>query len=183
MTLIRYGNTMNQSGFSKTETLIIVALIIVFTGISVINLTIVKKRARFDGQLKDMHSDLLNYRNLSMLQKKRTAVWIGPNEYIFKSYSSLGENIANPASGTVVESRQLVHEIRKFKSGKSSIFDINTDRIEFDGRGLSYNLPNNRLEIIIWPVNLNNRENCLVVYPMRSSMGNMADATRCKPSE
>mgnify|MGYP000877124261 CR=1 FL=1 len=172
---------MNKKGFSKIETILIVSLTLLFLGISLINLKLASKNKKLDGQVKVMGADFESYRRICMMQKKRGALWIGPDEYVFKTYSSLGENISDAASGTVVAGRELRHEIAKIRGGVAYAFDIKKDRIEFDGRGLSSNIPGNRLDIVLWPVNLNTDENCIVIYPMRTAPGRMKDEKTCRP--
>ncbi len=174
-------NIMNNKGFTKKETILIISLTIFFLGISLMNLKKATKNKQLDNQVKVMNEDFEAFRKISMLQKKRSAVWIGPDEYVFKTYSSLGENMADPDAGAIVESRPLRHEIRNLKSGVAYGFDISRHRVEFDPRGLSSNISGNRLDIVLWPVNLNAEDNCFVVYPMRTEIGRMADEKTCKP--
>lgn len=172
---------MTHTNLSKKTTILIVSLTIIFLGISLFNLKIASRNNKTGTQVQIMAEDFESYRKLAMAQKIRSAIWIGPNEYVFKTYSSLGENMSNPKTGTPVAGRELRHEMAKIRAGKIYSLDVNKDRIEFDGRGLSSNIPANRIDFVNWPVNLNMKENCLVIYPMRVTKGTMKDEKTCSP--
>jgi len=165
---------MNSRGFSLVELVVIIAIIGILLSIGTINYTDWLKRYQNEKQTRELHSDISNLRLDAMQQKRRSVILLGPKQYIFKTYSSLGENIVT--GGVVVLNRVVNYEMRKLVGANYNTFDINTDVIEFDQRGF-VNI--NIMTIVLMPVTLNAGDNCVVVHTARTNIGRMTDASSC----
>ncbi len=160
----------NRPGFTLIEVLIVMAVMGILLSITSLDFNNWMKRYQTEGQAREIHSDVANFRLGAMQNKQRRAVMLGSNMLEFRTYSS-------PATqaGTVVSTKSLKYEIRKLVSGSYNVFDINADRIEFDERGFT----NNLMTIVMLPMRINAGDNCLIVHTARTNLGRMTDASTC----
>lgn len=163
---------MNSRGFSLIELIIIVSIMAILLTIATIDFNSWTRKYQTEAQTREIYSDLVKFRLNAIQRKQRSAVFYGPKSYVFKTYSSPFENVAK---GTQVLSKTFNYEIKK--GTDLNVFDIASDCVEFDSRGIT----NNQMTIIVLPVQYNAGENCILVSAGRTNIGRMIDAATCRP--
>jgi prepilin-type N-terminal cleavage/methylation domain-containing protein len=168
---------MNVRGFSLVEVLVVVAVIATLLCIATLDFNSWMKKYQTERQTREMYSDIMQLRLSAIQTKQRCAMFLGPRQYIFKTYSSEAENVlAGGTPRTPNSSKSLNYEIRQKATSGFNVFDIASDHIEFDSRGFT----NNPMTIVVLPVRYNGGDNCILVSTGRTNIGRMEDANTCR---
>ena len=166
---------MKTQGFSLVELLVVIGLIVIIAAIAVPQYGLMRQRRSIEKQMREIHSDISDFRLSAIHNKQRRAILIGPNTLQFKRYNNTTEDLF--VGGIVISTKNLNHEIQRgFDNGDPlQAFAINADAIEFDERGYS-----NNLTIVATPVDIAGNNNCLILHFARTNLGRMLDATTCQ---
>ena len=156
---------MKNHGFSLVELLIIIFIIGVIAAIAVPQYGQMMRRRGVEKQMREIQSDISNFRLSAMHTKEQRTIQIGPRVLQF----------VTPAG---VTTKNLPYEIQRgFASGAAlQAFNIAVDVIAFDERGYT----NDNTTVVAVPVDIAGSDNCLVVHTARTNIGRMIDATNCQ---
>lgn len=166
--------TMNSRGFTLIEVLIVIALMGIIFAIAIPNYKDMHTKARIETQTKELHSAIINARIAAMQNKQPRALFLGPNQYIYKVYTSLNDTI--PTAWKNVATVNFQYQIMKKTSGTTlAAFDITSDKIQFDERGFT----NNNMTLVVTPVRNDGGLGCIVVHTARTNIGRMDNASTC----
>lgn len=166
---------MKTQGFSLVELVVVIGLIVLIAAIAVPQYGLMMQRRSIEKQMREIHSDISDFRLSAIHNKQRRAILIGPNTLQFKRYNNNTEDLF--VAGIVISTKNLNHEIQQGfdNSDPLQAFAINADAIEFDERGYS-----NNLTIVATPVDIAGNNNCLILHFARTNLGRMTDATTCQ---
>jgi prepilin-type N-terminal cleavage/methylation domain-containing protein len=185
---------MSSRGFSLLELLIVIAMIGIVSSIATLDFKQMMNKGRMETQTKEIYSELVKLRIDSMQKKQRSAAFLGPNQIIFRRYSSDRENILTGGNTATLRPviKTLPFEIRSLTGATQNVLNVTTDRIVFDARGYTNDNPdfpqsrtvvpgyaNDNLTLVILPVTFNSGDNCILVNVARINIGRMADASTC----
>ncbi len=164
---------MKTKGFTLIELLIVIAIMAIVLSVATLNFRNMKGKADTEKQARELQSDITAIRLHAMQNRERSALMLGPNQYIYKTYTS---DYESDTAGKQVNSVSYRFDLKR-KSG-SSLADLNitSDRIEFDSRGFT----NNTTTLVVTPVTYSGGLDCIVVQTARTSIGRMEDASNCR---
>jgi prepilin-type N-terminal cleavage/methylation domain-containing protein len=163
---------MSSRGFSLIELIGVLAIAGIILAIATLDFNSMLQKGQIETQTKEMLSEINSLRINAMQKKQRSAVFLGPKQMVFKSYTSNAEN-ALPPGGTEISRKNLKKEIRNL-SDMATPLNVTADLILFDTRGYSSNIT-----LVVLPVMYNSADNCILVSTARTNIGRMADATTC----
>lgn len=92
-------HTLNESGFTLTEILVVVAIIGVLLSIATFGFHQWMVKSNVEAEVRQMLADFSQLRFRAVTTKQKHSVTINSNSYVFKSYTSVDEP---PAGGTVI---------------------------------------------------------------------------------
>lgn len=161
---------MSSRGFTLIELLGVMAIAGIILAIATLDFNSMLQKGQIETQTKEMLSEINSLRINAMQKKQRSAVFLGPKQMVFKSYTS---NAEPQTGGAEISTKNLKKEIRNL-SAISTPLDVTTDLILFDTRGYSSNIT-----LVVMPVMFNSADNCILVSTARTNIGRMADATTC----
>jgi prepilin-type N-terminal cleavage/methylation domain-containing protein len=165
---------MNRRGFTLIEVLIIIAIMGIIMAIAIPNYNDMHTKARIEKQTRELHSAIINGRITAMQNKQPRAMFLGPNQYIFKIYTS--SNDAIPTAWKNVQTVNFQYQLMKKTSGATlSALDITSDKIQFDERGFT----DNDMTLVVTPVRNDGGLGCIVVHTARTNIGRMDNASTC----
>ena len=165
---------MKSNGFTLVEIIVVIAIMAIVLSVATLNFKDMKGKADTEKQIRELQADITTARLNAMQNKQRSALMLGPKHYIYKTYTSNNEDIAEGKKiNTVSYSSELK---RKSGSGTLSTLNIATDRIEFDSRGFT----NNTTTLVVTPVTHSGGPDCIVVQTARTSIGRMEDGSNCR---
>ena len=154
--------------------MIVIAIIAIVISFTSLNFTDMKGKADTERQVRELQSDITTARMNALLNKKRGALLLGPNQYIYKTYSSDNEAVT---AGSTMSNVNYHFELKRYAgSGTLTTLNIAVDRIEFDSGGFT----NNISTYVLTPVTYGGGLNCIVVQKIRTSIGRMVDASTCQ---
>jgi prepilin-type N-terminal cleavage/methylation domain-containing protein len=162
---------MNSRGFSLIELVVVMVIAGILLSIATLNFNSMQTKGQIDTQTKEMQSDIAALRLDSMQKKRMSAVFLGPKQLVFKSYSSNAEDLQT--GGATISTRNLKMEIRNI-TAMTTPLDVTADLISFDTRGYSTNMT-----LVVLPVTYNSGDNCVIVSLARTNIGRMEDASTC----
>lgn len=161
---------MKSKGFTLVEVIVVIAIIAIILSVAALNFKDFKDKADTEKQTRELHSDITNTRLNALQNKQRIALMLGPQQYIYKTYSSDSEP---PSDGTPVRSGSYRYELRQLTgTGTLAPLDITVDGIEFDSRGFA----NVDTTLVVTPVTHSGGLDCIVVQTARTSIGRMENA-------
>lgn len=166
---------MDSRGFTIIEMLIVISVLSILLSIGVLNFSTYTKKAQIEKQVSEVHSIIMTARLSAIQRKQRSALLLGPNQIIYKNYSSPYENIFT--GGSVVSTSNYVCEMKK-KTGAGTLSDLNTtsDYVDFDTRGFTHN----NITLVIFPVSYSGGRNCVIVQDVRTNIGRMENVSTCR---
>lgn len=164
---------MNKRGFTLVEVLIVITISAVLLTIATLSYRSMKNKSDQERQTRELHADISDIRLNAMQKKLRSALFLGPQQSIYRTYSSENESISD---GKEISRTNYRFELRK-KSGSSlNGLNIATDRIEFDSRGFT----NISTTLVVMPVTFSGGLDCIAVQTARTSIGRMENASNCR---
>lgn len=166
---------MRDKGFTLVELIVVIGLAAILLALSTLNFNEWMTRRQVERQTRELYSDLMELRVASMTRKQRTAVFFGPQQLRFMTYSSPDEDVI--IGGTPREpmnGKTLRYEIRKGVDLEA--FDIDSDNIAFDTRGFT----NDMMTIVVVPLQSSGGENCIVVSAGRTNIGRIDNDGTCR---
>lgn|GEM_PF-3397990 len=166
---------MNSEGFTLVEVMICIAIMAIVMSVATLNFPSMLSKANTEKQAGEMLSLITTVRLNAMQKKQRSALVLGPNQFIYKTYSSDGEALNK---GTTISTTSYFSETKKKAAGSSTLTTLNaaSDYIEVDNRGYT----NNTTELVLMPVLYGGGLNCIAVETARTSIGRMVDASTCQ---
>ena len=163
---------MKSEGFTLVEVMIVIAIMAIVLSITTLNFPTLLSKANTEKQAGEMLVLITNVRLNAMQKKQRSALILGPNQYIYKTYSSDGEALNK---GITISTTNYFSETRK-KASPPILLNPASDYIEFDNRGYT----SNTMELVLMPVLYGGGLNCIAVETARTSIGRMVDASTCQ---
>jgi len=168
---------MRDRGFTLVELIVVIGLAAVLLALSTLNFNEWMTRRQVERQTRELYSDLMELRVASMTRKQRTAVFLGPRQLLFRTYSSADENVITGGTPRQpMNGKTLRYEIRLQRGGVLQAFDINTDNIVFDTRGFTTDM----MTIVVLPLQSSGGENCIVVSAGRTNIGRIDNDGTCR---
>lgn len=164
---------MKPKGFTLVELLIVIAIMAIIISVATLNFRSMKGKADTERQARELQSDITAIRLHAMQNRQRSALMLGPKQYIYKTYTS---DYESDTAGKQVNSGSYRSDLKR-KTG-SNLVDLNiaSDRIEFDSRGFT----NNTTTLVVTPVAYSGGLDCVVIQTARTSIGRMEDASNCR---
>lgn len=159
---------MGSRGFTLIEVVVVVLLVAFLVTIATLDFNSWIKKYQTESQTREMYADLEQLRLNAIQRKQRTAVYFGPNSYVFRVLTSAG--LPQPYFR-----KTFNYEIKKGLA--LATFNIATDIVEFDSRGLT----SNPLTIVVTPVQYGAGDNCIVISAGQTNLGRMLNASTCQP--
>lgn len=166
---------MKPNGYTLVEIMVVIAIIATVLAIAVPNFMDMKGKADTEKQTRELQSTINTIRLNAMQNKQRSALMMGPKQFIYKTYTSDSENLA---AGRTINTFSYPYEVKR-KTGSSTLntLDITTDWFEFDSRGFTNT---STTTLVVTPVTYGGGPNCIVVQTARTSIGRMEDASTCQ---
>ncbi len=166
---------MNSDGFTLVEMMVVIAMIAIVLSIATLNFPSMLSKANTEKQAGEMLSLITSARMNAMQKKLRSSLVLGPNQFVYKTYSSDGEALNK---GITISTTNYFSETKKKAAGSSTLTTLNSasDYIEFDNRGYT----SNTTELVLMPVLYGGGLNCISVETARTSIGRMVNATTCQ---
>ena len=163
---------MNSEGFTLVEVMICIAIMAIVMSVATLNFPSMLSKANTEKQAGEMLSLITTVRLNAMQKKQRSALILGPKQFIYKRYSS------NDVSLITVSTTNYISETKKKAAGSATLTTLNaaSDYIEFDNRGYA----SNTTELVLMPVIYGGGLNCIAVEIARTSIGRMVDASTCQ---
>lgn len=162
---------MNRHGFTLVEILVTIMIMGILLAVAVPNFNTIMKNANIENQTKELHSALVGARMAAMQNRQRTALFIGPKQYVFKTYSS-----DTDTNGTVRSTINQTYTMQKVSGSSFADLDVTSDKVEFDVNGL---VQANKATYVVTPVNSKVGKNCIVIHTVRTNIGRMSSGTTC----
>ena len=127
----------SESGFSLIELLIVISIMGILLSIVSINFKQWMVKNRVEAQVRQMVSDFSELRVKAFTTKQRHSITVNKMSYIFKTYSSEGENLASGTSaGTYNVNIPLKSDSSTYYAG--TIFEIGSRGILMSFPGTIY---------------------------------------------
>lgn len=175
--LSRKRYKLHHAGFTLIELIITIAVMGIMTGIATISFSTWQKKSKFESQVREMYSDLVDARTKAFTQKKVHGIVFQPNSYVMKSYSSEVEykypaDAASSTSGVQIMSKSLKYGITK--TNTATAFTADNSAILFDTTGFTSTTPSSStfgFTIVVNPIDVSSHLNCLVISVARVNMG------------
>jgi prepilin-type N-terminal cleavage/methylation domain-containing protein len=162
---------MVNRGFTLIEILIVVAIMGIIIAVAIPNYNSMMSKARIEAQTRELYSSIAAARLYAMQTKQPTRLYLGPNQTVFKAYTSVNDSIAS--AWKTVNTSGLQYAITKINT--STPLNVASDVIEFDVRGFT----DNWMTLVVTPVAYGGGKNCIVVHIARTNIGRMDDASTC----
>lgn len=156
--------------------MIVIAIMAIVLSVATLNFRDMKGKSDIEKQARELQSDITNVRLNAMQNKQRSAMLFGPQQYIYRTYTSDFEAIA---AGNTVKTVSFRNEVR-WKSGSTPLIlpDTTANWIEFDSRGYANNTPTTT--IVVMPITHSGGLDCIVVQTALTSIGRMEDDSTCR---
>jgi prepilin-type N-terminal cleavage/methylation domain-containing protein len=166
--------TVTRQGFSLVEVMIAICIMGILSVVATLNYNTMKTKANIEKQTRELNAAIIGTRLSAMQNRQRKAIFLGANQYILRSYSSLNDIV-----GTLNYSVNLKYAIqKKDDSATTPSFSapvITSDKIEFDTNGFTPNI----MTLAVTPITYNQGQNCIVTHFYRTNIGRMSSATNC----
>lgn len=163
---------MKINGYSLVEVLVTIVIMGILMTVAVPAYNGMQTKAKIEAETKELHAAIVSTRLDAMQKKQRRALFLGPNQYVFKVYTSLNDTIS---AWKTVSTTSLQFPIQKLVSGSLTAFDVSTDKIDFDTNGFTINL----MTLVVTPVKYSGGKNCIKVHTARTNMGRMESGNVC----
>ncbi len=75
--------------------MVTVSIMAILLTIATLNFGSWLKKYQTEAQTRELYSDLVKFRLNAIQRKQRSAVFLGPKSYVFKTYSSPFESVTN----------------------------------------------------------------------------------------
>jgi type II secretory pathway pseudopilin PulG len=160
---------MNNKGFSLVELVTIVTIIGILLSISTLGFNSWQRKYNVEKQTKEMFADMNDLRLRAVQTKKQHRLVLQADSYLFKRYSSEGEDPDTSTSAPVFK-QYLKYPIAK-KDGSC----VAGEQLNIDSRGYA------DTELVL-KVGTNANDaalNCLIISTARTNMGKMENE-ECK---
>jgi prepilin-type N-terminal cleavage/methylation domain-containing protein len=162
---------MNNRGFSLVELVTVVGIIGILLGLSTISFYSWQRKYNIEKQTKEMLADMSDLRLRAIHTKKVHRMEMQSKSYVFKRYSSEGEDLSSSTTGTTVFKQYL-----KFPIVKENGSSVVGEKIDIDCRGFTNDPVTLKIDSSPDDASLN----CLIISTARTNMGKMENG-ECKP--
>jgi prepilin-type N-terminal cleavage/methylation domain-containing protein len=168
----------NSRGFTLTELMLVIALMGILTAIGVPRYKNTMDKAKVEKQTKELHSTIMNVRLTAMMNKQPTALYLGPQQSVFRIYTSL--NYPVDTNYRTVNTTNYLYVTKQKTTGSAlAALDVTSSNLTFDIRGFVTNPTTLPMTLVVTPIMLGG-DDCIVVDTSRTNIGRMEDAATCK---
>ena len=172
---------MKSQGFTLIEILIVITLVGIIIAIAVPNYNDTLIKARIEKQTKELHATIMTARLTAMQNKQPVAIYLGPNQYVYKVYTSADYNSLYNLAHTgfrTVNTTDFPYVLKlKDESGTTlNTLDVTSDRVLFDTRGFAVT----ERTLVVTPLKFSGGDDCIVVHTSRTNIGRMENASTCR---
>lgn len=157
-----------ESGFSLMELIVVLAIIGITLAMATMNFSKMEKKAQMEKETRQLFTDVNNARTQAMFSKKPSAIWLQPQSYVFKTYSSESEDPTVATNGNTVSTTSVTYMLT---AANGSSF-ANTP-VLFDVTGLTAT----PVTIMVNPSGSGAAFDCVIIDLARTNMGNMQNGS------
>lgn len=170
---------MNSRGFTLVEMMLVILVVGILSSIAVPRFTEMNNKEKIRSQTKQLQTDLMTIRVAALQERKRSIVFFGPQQYVYKTYSSVNESIT---AGTAVRTVRLPFAMKRKTGATLATLVSTSDCIEFGRNGLTdtTNCANSNMTLVVTPVSYGGGSNCVVIGAARTNMGRMDNVSTCR---
>jgi prepilin-type N-terminal cleavage/methylation domain-containing protein len=170
---------MNNRGFTLVELILAMLIVVIMSGVVVTRFSLFNTKEKISSQAKQIQSDIVSARIGALQQRKRTVLFFGPQQYTYKTYTSVNESLTG---GTLVKTVNLPFVLKRKTGATQTTLSASTDCVEFGANGLTdtTNCANANMTLLVTPVTINTGTNCVVVGVARTSIGRMENVSTCR---
>lgn len=171
---------MKVQGFSLVELMVAIAICGILLAVAVPQFSRMNKKSGIEKQTRELYAAISNARLTAMLNKKATALYLGPQQCVFKVYTSLNDGITTAWKTVSTTNFQYIVKQKDVSGSGLNDLNVSTNKIEFNARGMADNIPIDQpVYLVVTPTTYSGGRDCIVVQFGRTNIGRMEDASTC----